>query len=123
MKPKIHPAVHPTIFVDTSGGVEFITVSTLTGEKTKVIDGITYQVCPIEISSASHPFYTGKQMLVDTARRAEKFQAKLSKVGGVSAVRKGKKVKRAKAAAKVAAQKEAAKKASEGNDTASDQAS
>ena len=107
MKQDIHPITRPTIFVDTSCGVEFITDSTIKGEGTRTVDGVDYQVYNIEISSASHPFYTGKQILVDTARRVEKFHEKAAKTKAASETRKGKKVKREK---KVAAKVEATKK-------------
>lgn len=95
MKNDIHPTTHPVVFVDTSSGVEFVTTSTMTSEETRDIDGVTHYVCRTEISSASHPFYTGKQIFVDTARRVEKFQEKMAKIGDAAAKRKGKKVKRA----------------------------
>lgn len=110
MKPKIHPISHPAIFIDTSCKAEFFTVSTRPGEDTREVDGVTYQVIPIEISSASHPFYTGKQSLVDTARRVEKFQERAVKQKAAGAARKGKKVKRV-AAAKAKAIVEAEAKA------------
>ncbi|MBI5728169.1 MAG: 50S ribosomal protein L31 [Candidatus Magasanikbacteria bacterium] len=106
MKSNIHPAVHPVVFVDTSCGAEFITTSTLTAEETRLIDGVKHFICRIEISSSSHPFYTGKQILVDTARRVEKYQEKVAQRATASATRQGKKVKRAKASAK----RESAKK-------------
>ncbi len=96
MKKDIHPITRPTIFVDTSCGVEFITTSAIETKETRKIDGVEYQVCNIEISSASHPFYTGKQILVDTARRVEKFQEKAAKTKAASEIRKGKKAKRAR---------------------------
>ena len=63
-----------------------------------------------EISSASHPFYTGKQVLVDTARRVEKFQARMGKKDAASSERKGKKVKRATAKAVAQAKEEQTEK-------------
>lgn len=99
MKKDTHPISHPTIFVDTSCGAEFITQSTLKGETTRKVDGAEYQVVNLEISSASHPFYTGKQILVDTARRVEKFHEIAAKTKAAAGVRKGKKAKRAKTAA------------------------
>jgi large subunit ribosomal protein L31 len=96
MKKEIHPTSHPTIFVDTSCGAEFVTNSTLKSEETKKIGDVTYQVINLEISSASHPFYTGKQVLIDTARRVEKFQERAAKQAGASSARKGKKLKKAK---------------------------
>lgn len=94
MKKNTHPDVHPVIFLDTSCGAEFIATSTLKSESTREVNGVTYYVIPVEISSASHPFYTGKQILVDTARRVEKFQERAAKQSSASA-RKGKTAKRA----------------------------
>lgn len=93
MKTSIHPQVNNVIFLDTSCGVEFVTTSTLKSEQTKEVDGVTYYIIPIEISSASHPFYTGKQILVDTARRVEKFKERADKQA--AAVRIGKAAKHA----------------------------
>ena len=100
MKKDIHPKVHPVVFIDTSAGAEFITTSTLTSEKTREIDGVKHFEINIEISSASHPFFTGKQVFVDTARRVEKFQEKMGKVKAAAAARKGKKAKKAATQAK-----------------------
>lgn len=104
MKTSIHPQVNNVIFLDTSCGVEFVTTSTLRSEQTKEVDGITYFIIPIEISSASHPFYTGKQILVDTARRIEKFKERAVKQDATSRVGKAAKhaAKDAKRAAKLA---------------------
>jgi large subunit ribosomal protein L31 len=96
MKKDIHPKVHNVIFLDTSCGVEFFATSTLTSEKTKEIDGVKYFVIPMEISSATHPFYTGKQIFIDTARRVEKFQKTMEKSADAAKLRKGKKAKYAK---------------------------
>lgn len=90
--------MRPTIFVDTASGAEFFTISAAAAEKTRAVDGVLYQVINIEISSASHPFYTGKQVLVDTARRIEKFQERAAKRVAASQARRGKKVKLAKTA-------------------------
>lgn len=95
MKSKIHPQNHPVVFIDTSCGAEFITTSTLKSDKTRMIDGVEHYEINIEISSASHPFFTGKQVFVDTARRVEKFKEKMAVQEANAAVRKGKKVKRA----------------------------
>lgn len=113
MKKEIHPVSRPTIFIDTSCGIEFVANSTIKTDEKREVDGVPYQVCRIEISSASHPFYTGKQLLIDTARRAEKFQEKIAKVKTVGAVRKGKKVKRVKAEAKKTAKRKAANETTE----------
>tara|TARA_B100001964_G_scaffold237882_2_gene302268 strand:- start:726 stop:1058 length:333 start_codon:yes stop_codon:yes gene_type:complete len=99
MKKGIHPQVHPVVFVDSSCKEEFITTSTRTSDETRDINGVKHFVIHTEISSASHPFYTGKQVLVDTARRVEKFKARMGKKDAASSGRKGKKVKRAEAKA------------------------
>ena len=73
MKKEIHPDYHPVVFVDPSVGAEFITRSTMTSNEVRNIDGVDHYVIKMEISSASHPFYTGKMKLVDTAGRVDKF--------------------------------------------------
>ena len=104
MKKDIHPKIHNVVFIDTSCGAEFFATSTLKGEKKREVDGETFYEIPIEISSASHPIFTGKQMFVDTARRLEKFQEKMAKQEKASKTRKGKAVKKA---ARAQAKKEA----------------
>lgn len=77
MKPDIHPDYHPVVFRDRAGGFAFLTRSTKTSPATiEWEDGNTYPVIDIEISSASHPFWTGRSRLVDTAGRVEKFHAR-----------------------------------------------
>lgn len=76
MKEGIHPTLNPVVFVDTSSGKEFVTTSTLTSKETKKIDGVDHYIIKVEISSDSHPFYTGKAKLIDTAGRVEKFKAR-----------------------------------------------
>ena len=76
MKNDIHPDYHPVLFVDTGAEFEFQSRSAMTSEETRKIDGVEHYVIHLEISSASHPFYTGKQHFVDTAGRIEKFQRK-----------------------------------------------
>lgn len=79
MKADIHPQIHPVVFLDTSTGAEFLTTSTLTSEEKKKINGVDHYVIKVEISSASHPFYTGKRKLVDTAGRVDKFLERAKK--------------------------------------------
>ncbi|MEV6977554.1 type B 50S ribosomal protein L31 [Kitasatospora sp. NPDC093806] len=75
MRPGIHPAYRPVVFRDKAGGLAFLTRSTVTGTATvEWEDGNTYPVIDVEISSASHPFYTGKSRVLDTAGRVERFQ-------------------------------------------------
>ena len=80
MKKDIHPNYRAVVFEDTSSGFKFLTKSTATTKDTIVWeDGNTYPCMKIEVSSASHPFYTGKKMFLDTAGRVEKFQKKYAK--------------------------------------------
>jgi large subunit ribosomal protein L31 len=74
MKNGIHPDYHPVVYVDTGAGHELVTRSTMTSDEVRSIDGVDHYVIRLEISSASHPFYTGKQHFVDTAGRIEKFR-------------------------------------------------
>ncbi len=75
MKKDIHPKYRPVVFRDASNGTLFLTQSTvLTKETVEFTDGKEYPCFDIEHSSASHPFYTGTQQLVDTAGRIERFR-------------------------------------------------
>lgn len=75
MKQGIHPDYHPVVFRDASAGFAFLTRSTATPAATiEWEDGNTYPVVDVEVSSASHPFYTGNARVVDTAGRVEKFR-------------------------------------------------
>lgn len=96
MKEKIHPQYFTDCKVTCACGNTFTT-------------GSTMKEMRIELCSQCHPFYTGKQKFVDTARRVEKFQEKLTKVSAAAAGRKGKKVKKAAATAKKAAKKKETK--------------
>jgi len=79
MKSDIHPKVNPVVFVDVSTGAKFVATSTLTSEETLEINGVKHFVIKIDVSSDSHPFYTGKQRLMDTAGRVDKFRARMEK--------------------------------------------
>lgn len=80
MKKDIHPDYKEVIFWDTSSDFKFLSRSTLkTKETAKWTDGKEYPVIKVEVSSASHPFFTGKKMFVDSAGRVEKFQKKYKK--------------------------------------------
>lgn len=81
MKKDIHPDEYRlVIFEDTSSGARFLIGSTVATEKTdKWDDGKEYPVYTVEISSASHPFYTGLSKTIDTAGRVEKFKARFAK--------------------------------------------
>ena len=80
MKRDIHPAYGPVVFRDRSADFAFLTRSTKTSDKTiDWEDGNTYPVIDVDISSASHPFYTGKQVIVDTAGRVERFRRRYAR--------------------------------------------
>ena len=77
MKKDIHPENYRLVaFRDMSNGDTFITRSTVNARETEVIDGVEYPLVKLEISSSSHPFYTGKSKLVDTAGRVDKFMSR-----------------------------------------------
>lgn len=98
MKKDTHPEYHDDCKVTCACGNSFVT-------------GSTMKEIRVEICSKCHPFYTGKQKYVDTARRVEKFQEREEKMSKAKAGRKGKKVKKQEKADKKAAEKKAAKKA------------
>lgn len=80
MKSGIHPENYRLVaFRDMSNGETFITRSTVNAKETEVIDGVEYPLVKLEISSSSHPFYTGKSKLVDTAGRVDKFMNRYAK--------------------------------------------
>lgn len=81
MKKDIHPQDYRTVlFIDNSNNEQFLIASTVhTTETAKAKDGKEYPVCRVEISSSSHPFYTGMEKTLDTAGRVEKFKLKQAK--------------------------------------------
>ena len=82
MKTDIHPEYTPIVFRDLTSGELFLTRSTRTSDKTIEWEhGTTYPVVDVEISSASHPFYTGKQRILDSAGRVEKFNKRFKNFG------------------------------------------
>ena len=81
MKTEIHPEYNAIVFRDLASGETFLTRSTLTSSKTIELDGATYPVIDVEISSASQPFYTGKQRIMDSAGRVEKFNKRFKGFG------------------------------------------
>ena len=82
MKTEIHPDYQPIVFRDLASGETYLTRPTVTSSKTIELDGETYPVIDVEISSASHPFYTGKQRIMDSAGRVEKFKNRYKGFGG-----------------------------------------
>ena len=75
VKKDIHPKYRPVVFQDVSTGYAFLTRSTVSSKRSiEWEDGREYPLVTLEISSSSHPFYTGTQRLLDTAGRVERFQ-------------------------------------------------
>jgi large subunit ribosomal protein L31 len=78
MKPGIHPVYHPVVFQDSNTGTAFLTRSTVTSSRTiewETPDGIrTYPLVVVEVSADSHPFWTGRQRVLDSAGQVEKFR-------------------------------------------------
>ncbi|MDO4052496.1 type B 50S ribosomal protein L31 [Clavibacter michiganensis] len=82
MKTDIHPKYAPVVFRDLASGATFLTRSTVSSSKTiEWEDGNTYAVIDVEITSESHPFYTGKQRIMDSAGRVEKFNSRYAGFG------------------------------------------
>jgi large subunit ribosomal protein L31 len=80
MKQNIHPQYGPVVYRDKGAGTSFLTRSTGRSDKTvEWTDGKTYPVLDVDISAASHPFWTGRQRLLDTEGRVEKFKAKYAR--------------------------------------------
>jgi len=79
MKPGIHPELNNVCFIDVSTGKKFLTRSILKSPRKETIDGEEYHVIVRDITSDSHPVFTGEKRLVDTAGRVEKFHKKFSR--------------------------------------------
>lgn len=86
MKNGIHPNYREVLFHDLSCDFKFITRSTMSTREKIQHEGKEYPLVKIEVSSESHPFYTGKHKIVDTAGRVEKFRQKFGKVGSKTQV-------------------------------------
>lgn len=81
MKTEIHPEYTAVVFRDLGSNELFLTRSTLTSDKTIEVEGVEYPLIDVEISSASHPFYTGKQRIMDSAGRVERFNQRFKGFG------------------------------------------
>jgi large subunit ribosomal protein L31 len=81
MKEGIHPNDREVVFQDMSNDFKFITRSTIQTKETISFEGKEYPLVKLEVTAESHPFYTGKHKIVDTAGRVEKFRQKFGKVG------------------------------------------
>ncbi len=89
MKTDIHPDYREVVFHDLSCDFKFVTRSTINTRDKITLDGKEYPLVKIEVSSESHPFFTGQHKIVDTAGRVEKFRQKFGKVGSKTAVSQG----------------------------------
>ena len=77
MKKDLHPASYrPVVYQDLNNGTTFLTKSTAKTDETIKLDGVEYPLVKVHISSASHPFFTGQEKLVDIEGRVDKFKAR-----------------------------------------------
>ncbi|MDT0541236.1 MULTISPECIES: type B 50S ribosomal protein L31 [Streptomyces] len=84
MRSGIHPISRPVVFRDRASGFQLLTHSTIDARQTvEWEDGATYPVVDVEISSASHPFYTGTSRVLDTAGRVERFERRYGRTAPI----------------------------------------
>ena len=76
MKQGIHPEYHEVVFMDSATGYKFVSGSTKTSNETVEFEGKTYPLTRVEISSDSHPFYTGRQKFTQADGRVDRFNKK-----------------------------------------------
>ena len=81
MKAEGHPVLNNVCFLDVASGKRFLTKSTMKSPRKEVIDGEEYFVVLRDVTSDSHPAYTGEKRIVDTAGRVEKFTSKFKRGG------------------------------------------
>lgn len=79
MKPGIHPPYHKVLFIDTATGQEWVTRSTITSKEKREVDGEEIPVVRLEVSSYSHPFWTGKMREVDSDGKIDRFRRRYGK--------------------------------------------
>lgn len=84
MKKDIHPEYREVVFLDLQTGAQFITRSTLQTKETTEIDGVTYPLFKCDVTSESHPFYTGTQTRIVETGRVEKFRARFANTMGAA---------------------------------------
>jgi large subunit ribosomal protein L31 len=82
MRAEIHPNYRDVVFVDLQTGNKFITRSTLNSRETIELDGKTYPLFKCDVTSESHPFYTGAQTRLVETGRVEKFRARFARTSG-----------------------------------------
>ena len=97
MKKDIHPVNYrPVVFQDTNDGTTFLTRATADTKETITLDGVEYPLVKIHISSASHPFFTGEERIVDVEGRVDKFKARRAAAEKAKATKAAKKPKATK---------------------------
>ncbi len=84
MKPGIHPEYHKVIFVDSATGTEWVSRSTMTSKETREVDGEQVPVIKLEISSVSHPFWTGQMRELEADGKIERFRKRYGGARGTS---------------------------------------
>lgn len=82
MKDNIHPKYREVVIKDISSDFQLITRSTRDSKEKITIDGVEYPLIMVEVSSASHPYYTGKQILMDSAGRIDRFRSRYTEIVG-----------------------------------------
>jgi len=82
MKAGIHPDYRDVVFMDVQTGDKFVTRSTVNTRETVELDGVTYPLYKCDVTSKSHPFYTGAQTRIVEAGRVEKFRARFARTEG-----------------------------------------
>jgi len=82
MKAGIHPEYRDVVFMDVQTGDKFVTRSTVNTRETVELDGVTYPLYKCDVTSKSHPFYTGAQTRIVEAGRVEKFRARFARTAG-----------------------------------------
>jgi len=82
MKAGIHPEYRDVVFLDVQTGDKFVTRSTVSTRETVELDGTTYPLYKCDVTSKSHPFYTGAQTRIVEAGRVEKFRARFARTTG-----------------------------------------
>lgn len=107
MKKNLHPKLNKVAFIDVTTKEQFLTMSSVTSSEKKQINGEEYFVIPVQISSSSHPFYTGKHRIVDTENLVKKFEKKAEKATSFSEKLKASKEKKQSRKSKVSEVREA----------------
>jgi len=79
VKADIHPDYHKVLYVDTATGEEWVSRATLTSKETREVDGEELPVIKLEISSCSHPFWTGKMRELDADGKIDRFRRRYGK--------------------------------------------